>query len=113
MPTGCTGRSCMAELQWQLMLVFTTKTMMKKTIEIGKPFIHSYLASRSARDAGEEVRRCRCVPAQTLARGVCRPGFCTRHFRRCSPLSGAASGPFKGCARPDLHTAEADHFQVL
>ena len=61
----------MAELQWQLMLVFTTKTMMKKTIEIGKPFIHSYLASRSARDAGEEVRR--CVPAQTLAPGLCRP----------------------------------------
>ena len=60
----------MAELQWQLMLVFTTKTMMKKTIEIGKPFIHSYLASRSARDAGEEVRR--CVPAPTLAPGLCQ-----------------------------------------
>ena len=41
MKTGCSRGSCMAELQWQLLIVFTGKTVMKKIVEMSKPFIKS------------------------------------------------------------------------
>jgi hypothetical protein len=42
MKTGCDGHSsCMGELQWQLFIVFTGKTIAKKIVEISKPFIRS------------------------------------------------------------------------
>lgn len=42
MKTGCDGHtSCMGELQWQLFIVFSGKTMMKKVVEVSKPFIRS------------------------------------------------------------------------
>lgn len=67
MKTGCDGgSSCMGELQWQLFIVFTGKTMMKRVVEMTKPFAKSCVkgfgAKRVARtnqvvDATEKAKQ--------------------------------------------------------
>lgn len=50
MQTGCDGHtSCMGELQWQLFIVFTGKTMMKKVVEVSKPFVKSCIKGFGAK----------------------------------------------------------------
>ena len=51
MRTGCDGKSCMAELQWQLLIVFTGKTFAKKAVEMAKPFAKGYFESSEAKKA--------------------------------------------------------------
>ncbi len=74
MQTGCDGRSCMAELQWQLLIVFTGKTVAKKAVEMAKPFVYGYRESVEAKKAapadsktGEEMFSAQCEKERYLA----------------------------------------------
>jgi anoctamin-7 len=57
MRTGCEGASCMEVLQKQLMIVFTVKTLVKKAVEMLKPYLRAKLKrAKSTRSAQKSVQ---------------------------------------------------------
>lgn len=67
MKTGCDGRSCMAELQFQLLIVFSGKTVVKKIVEMLKPYVRAAVKSYGAKHVAKAAAKAASVGASAVA----------------------------------------------
>jgi len=117
MQTGCDGKSCMAELQWQLLIVFTGKTVAKKAVEMAKPFVHGFCESRKTKKVAQKQSRKDKKAAQrqqaaAAAAAAADAGVASGAYtqRRAAVASKAAGGPAAAAAAAAAADLDLDHF---